>query len=191
VEAATVRRIADRTGWDVLAAPGTGTPGAASDRISAVVSAPAGGDPLGTLRTLADWPGTAVLVSPPQRDVGALSRTLRSLGRIRDAAPGVTVVGGTPVSTVIDELRDDVHVRDFAARLLEPLLDYDHRHDGDLVETTAAVLRHPSSRSAVAEDLHLSRTSLYSRIATIERLLGMDLGDGETQFALGLALRTR
>jgi purine catabolism regulator len=132
-----------------------------------------------------------VLVSPPQRDVGALSRTLRSLGRIRDAAPGVTVVGGTPVSTVIDELRDDVHVRDFAARLLEPLLDYDHRHDGDLVETTAAVLRHPSSRSAVAEDLHLSRTSLYSRIATIERLLGMDLGDGETQFALGLALRTR
>jgi len=53
------------------------------------------------------------------------------------------------------------------------------------------VLRHPSSRSAVAEDLHLSRTSLYSRIATIERLLGMDLGDGETQFALGLALRTR
>jgi purine catabolism regulator len=199
VEAATVRRIADRTGWDVLAAPGSVTPGsatgptsgAASDRISAVVSAPAGGDPLGTLRTLADWPGTAVLVSPPQRDVGALSRTLRSLGRIRDAAPGVTVVGGTPVSTVIDELRDDVHVRDFAARLLEPLLDYDHRHDGDLVETTAAVLRHPSSRSAVAEDLHLSRTSLYSRIATIERLLGMDLGDGETQFALGLALRTR
>jgi purine catabolism regulator len=190
VDAPTVRRIADRTGWDVLAAPLTGST-AESGRVSAVVSAPAGGDPLGALRTLADWPGSTVLVSPPQREVGALSRTLRSLGRVRTGGPGVTVVGGTPVSTVIDELRDDVHVRDFAARLLEPLTAYDRRHEGDLVETTAAVLRHPSSRSAVAEDLHLSRTSLYSRIATIERLLGVDLNDGEVQFALGLALRTR
>ncbi|MDN5683289.1 helix-turn-helix domain-containing protein [Corynebacterium glyciniphilum] len=48
----------------------------------------------------------------------------------------------------------------------------------------------PTSRSAAAAELHLSRTSLCSRLSTIERLLGADLALEDTQFALGLALRT-
>lgn len=186
VDAVAVRRIADLTGWDVLASPDVVVAG----RVSAVLSAPVGGDPLGNLRSLTDWPGTVSLASPPQREAADLARSLRALSRVSTAEPGLTVIGGTPLSTVVGDLSDDVHVRNFATDLLEPLHTHDARHDGDLVPTLAAVLRHPSSRSAAAEELHLSRTSLYSRIATIERLLGMDLTDGETQFALGLALRT-
>lgn len=192
VTAQEVRRIADRTGWDVLAAPGVLNAGAAqdvSDRIWAVVSAPVGGDPQGTLRALADWPGTSVLVSPVRRGAGDLARALRSLSRVTVAPAGVTVVGGTPVTTLVDELSADVHVRDFARWLLGPLLDHDARHGGDLVGTLRVVLENPTSRSAAASALHLSRTSLYARIGTVERLLGMDLADGEVQFALGLAVR--
>lgn len=194
VDATAVRRIADRTGWDVLAAPGDVTEGAATDltdRIWAVVSAPVGGDPLSMLKSLTDWPGAAVLLSPVRRDASDLARALRSLSRVTEAEPGVTVIGGTPVSTLVDSLSADVHVRDFSRWLLGPLVDHDARHGGDLVETLRVVLEHPASRSAAATALHLSRTSLYARIATIERLLDMDLADGEVQFALGLAVRVR
>jgi len=195
MDAVTVRRIADRTGWDVLAAPGevhdSEASGDPADRIWAVVSAPVGGDPLSMLKSLTDWPGAAVLLSPVRRDASDLARALRSLSRVTEAEPGVTVIGGTPVSTLVDSLSADVHVRDFSRWLLGPLVDHDARHGGDLVETLRVVLEHPASRSAAATALHLSRTSLYARIATIERLLDMDLADGEVQFALGLAVRVR
>lgn len=196
MDAVAVRRIADRTGWDVLAAPGDINEGAGaaadlSDRIWAVVSAPAGGDPLSMLKSLTDWPGAAVLLSPVRRDASDLARALRSLSRVTEVELGVTVIGGTPVSTLVDSLSADVHVRDFSRWLLGPLVDHDARHGGDLVETLRVVLEHPASRSAAATALHLSRTSLYARIATIERLLDMDLADGEVQFSLGLAVRVR
>lgn len=190
----TVRRIAAHTGWDILAAPASGPDAQHPGRVAAIVSAPSGGDVRSTLSAALAAAGIApdvpVLVSPVRHEVAELARALRSLERIPHAAPGVTAVGATPVSTLMDELSDDVHVRDFGDRVLAPVHDYDRRHDGDLLATLAAVVRHPSSRSAAAAELHLSRTSLYSRIATVERLLGMDLNDGDAQFTLNLALRT-
>ncbi|MBU4464507.1 MAG: helix-turn-helix domain-containing protein, partial [Actinobacteria bacterium] len=38
---------------------------------------------------------------------------------------------------------------------------------------------------------HLSRSVFYQRLALIEELLGVDLGDGETQAALHVAVLTR
>lgn len=191
VDPGTARAVAGRTGWDVLAASAPEHP----ERVAAIMSAPAGEDMHATIESLsrratgipADSP---VLVSRVCAEVAELVRALRGLARVQEAPAGVHEVGATPVSTLMHELSDDVHVREFGDRLLEPLRSYDSRHAGDLTDTVAAVLRHPSSRSAVAAELHLSRTSLYSRIATIERLLGLELNDGETQFALGLALRT-
>lgn len=192
VDAARVREITARTGWDVLAARATEHPG----RVCAVVSAPSGGDVYTTLTAATPWAdaqqgnGVALLVSPVRHDVPGLARAVRALARIPHATPGITATGTTAVAALMDELSDDVQVRHFGDRLLEPLREHDARHSTDLIQTVRAVVRHPTSRSAAAAELHLSRTSLYSRINTIERLLGADLAQEDTQFALGLALRT-
>lgn len=192
VTPATVRTIAAPTGWDVLAARSQEHP----DRISAVISAPSGGDIFTALSAAAPWADVrtsadiAVLVSPVLHDVPELARALRTLERLPRPAPGITTTGTTAVSALMNSLSDDVQVRHFGDRLLEPLRVHDARHSTDLIQTVGAVVRHPTSRSAAAAELHLSRTSLYSRISTIERLLDADLALEDTQFALGLALRT-
>lgn len=70
------------------------------------------------------------------------------------------------------------------------MLLHDARNDSDLMLTLSTLLEHPTSRSAAAQKLHLSRTALYSRIATIERLLAVDLNKGEDFFGLTLAVRS-
>lgn len=96
----------------------------------------------------------------------------------------------TPLENLLLTLRDDVRVQHYVNSTLDPLILYDKNHHGDLLETLAAVLANPTSRKAAADQLHLSRTALYGRIATIERLLHMNLSDGETMFSLSLALKS-
>lgn len=187
-----VRAITAHTGWDILAARSQEY----ADRISAVISAPSGGDIFTALSAATPWADArtstdiSVLVSPVLHDVPELARALRTLERLPRPAPGITTTGTTAVSALMNSLSDDVQVRYFGDRLLEPLRVHDARHHTDLIRTAGAVVRHPTSRSAAAAELHLSRTSLYSRISTIERLLDADLAEEDTQFALGLALRT-
>jgi purine catabolism regulator len=75
--------------------------------------------------------------------------------------------------------------------MLAPLVEHDLNRGGDLLEVLAAVLTHPANRTAAAAASHLSRSVFYQRITLIERLLGVDLDDGETQTALHLALLVR
>ncbi|WKD61352.1 Purine catabolism regulatory protein [Corynebacterium ciconiae DSM 44920] len=91
---------------------------------------------------------------------------------------------------VITDLHGDVRAQAFAESTLGPLLIHDARNDSDLLSTLRVLVHHPTSRSAAAAELHVSRTALYSRIATIERLLQADLSDGHQFFALALALKT-
>ncbi|RNE49314.1 PucR family transcriptional regulator [Corynebacterium alimapuense] len=95
------------------------------------------------------------------------------------------------IDGLMHSLRGDVRVQAFVDSTLEPLILHDDRNGTDLLQTLEAILRFPTSRSAAADALHLSRTALYSRISTIERLLKVDLGDGNTQFTLALAIRAR
>ncbi|MDO5099486.1 MAG: PucR family transcriptional regulator [Corynebacterium sp.] len=106
------------------------------------------------------------------------------------AAITVVPLSRTPVEYLLLHLRDDVRIQEYVATTLEPLLNHDHKNSGDLLDTLHAVISNPTSRTAAAEQLHLSRTALYARIATIERLLGIDLADGDAVFAISLALRS-
>ncbi|UUT35971.1 helix-turn-helix domain-containing protein [Microbacterium elymi] len=75
--------------------------------------------------------------------------------------------------------------------MLAPLIEHDLARDGDLLDVLAAALSHPANRTAAASASHLSRSVFYQRFAQIERLLDVDLDDGETQTALHLALLVR
>lgn len=91
---------------------------------------------------------------------------------------------------LVNYLHQDVRVQEFGETTLQLLLLHDARNDSDLMLTLSPLLEHPTSRSAAAQELHLSRTALYSRIATIERLLAVDLNKGEDFFGLSLAVRS-
>lgn len=91
---------------------------------------------------------------------------------------------------LVNYLHQDVRVQEFGETTLQPVLLHDARNDSDFMLTLSTLLEHPTSRSAAAQELHLSRTALYSRIATIERLLTVDLNKGEDFFGLSLAVRS-
>lgn len=94
-----------------------------------------------------------------------------------------------PIDQLMEQLRDDVRIQEFAFNTLDPLIEHDGKNGTDLLRTLRVVLAYPHSRSAAAEELHLSRTSLYSRIGLIESLLKVDILEEETFFALNLAIR--
>ncbi|MGV0742088.1 PucR family transcriptional regulator [Mycolicibacterium sp. XJ870] len=89
---------------------------------------------------------------------------------------------------LITLLQDDPRVQKFAETELRALL----IHDADHGENDMAVLRGylelAGNKSAVAKRLHLSRPALYSRLASIQRRLGVDLDDGESMTSLHVAL---
>jgi PucR family transcriptional regulator, purine catabolism regulatory protein len=85
-------------------------------------------------------------------------------------------------------LHDDPRVQNFAETELKALLLHDAHHG----ETNVAVLRGylelAGNKSALAKSLHLSRPALYGKLASIQRILGVDLDDGESMTSLHVAL---
>jgi hypothetical protein len=73
-----------------------------------------------------------------------------------------------------------------AHQLLAPL----GQSTGDLLRTLDVYLDAESSLSETAAILGIHRNTVADRIARIERLLEVDLGDAETRLALHLAVRT-
>jgi purine catabolism regulator len=105
--------------------------------------------------------------------------------------PVVRRADARPLVRLVANLRGDHRLLEHGERMLAPLIEHDLGRGGDLLEVLWAVLSHPANRTAAAAASHVSRSVFYQRIALIERLLGMDLDDGETQTALHLALLAR
>jgi purine catabolism regulator len=83
---------------------------------------------------------------------------------------------------------DDERLQSFSDRELGPLRAADRSQGGRLEQALRALLDHPASKSAAAASISISRPVLYERLAQVERLLGVDLDDGETRASLHLAL---
>lgn len=106
------------------------------------------------------------------------------------SGPVLSWVSRDRIEGIIGTLHQDVRAQAFAESLLAPLLLHDEQTGSDLIGTLAVLLHHPTSRSAAAEKLHLSRAAFYTRFATIECLLDTDLADGDQLFRLALVLHT-
>ncbi|NUW40130.1 helix-turn-helix domain-containing protein [Nonomuraea rhodomycinica] len=79
--------------------------------------------------------------------------------------------------------------RSFAARLLGPLVDYDRRHQSELVRTLATFLDCAGSWNACGERLHVHVNTVRYRIGRVEELTGRDLSSMADRVDLFLALR--
>ncbi len=88
------------------------------------------------------------------------------------------------LATVPDDVR-----RSFAGRLLDPLFDYDRRHQAELVRTLATFLDCAGSWNACAERLHVHVNTVRYRIRRVEDLTAKDLSSMPDRVDLFLALR--
>lgn len=89
---------------------------------------------------------------------------------------------------LIAELQDDERLVAFAESELGPLWAHDGPDHAELLALLRSYLSHRGNKSAVAEDVHLSRQTLYGRLRRLETLLGVSLDDAESATSLGVAL---
>ncbi|OMC37364.1 hypothetical protein A5740_05105 [Mycobacterium sp. GA-1841] len=95
------------------------------------------------------------------------------------------------VDRLLWSIRDQSALRSFVRTSLDPLIEHDHAHGTQLVDTLRVLCENPGQKSEAARRLHVERQTLYYRIGRIESLLGVDLSQGATLSALYLALRAR
>ncbi|WP_205315372.1 PucR family transcriptional regulator, partial [Nonomuraea lactucae] len=79
--------------------------------------------------------------------------------------------------------------RSFAARVLAPLIDYDRRHQSDLVRTLGTFLDCSGSWNVCARRMHLHVNTVRYRIRRVEELTGRDLSAMADRVDFFLALR--
>jgi DNA-binding PucR family transcriptional regulator len=81
--------------------------------------------------------------------------------------------------------------RSFAERLLAPLVDYDRRHQSDLVKTLGTFLDCAASWQTCARLMHVHVNTVRYRIRRVEELTGRDLSAMADRVDFFLALRAR
>ena len=85
-------------------------------------------------------------------------------------------------------LRGDPRLADFAEREIGPLLGYDASHGTTLASVLAAYLESGGNKAEAAQRAHLARPTLYERLRHIERVLGVSLDSAESRTSLHVAL---
>ena len=85
-------------------------------------------------------------------------------------------------------IRTDPRVQAFAETELRGLLDHRARHGDDTYDVLRKFLELGGNKSELAKHLHMSRPTLYAKLATIEGLLGVDLDDAESRTSLHTAV---
>jgi len=127
-------------------------------------------------------------------DFTSADRTMREAHQVLNALPATAERGtvhhliDTHVRGLLTMLNGDERLEAFSNRELSPLRAVDQAHQGRLEQALRAVLDHPSSKSAAAASLSVSRPVLYERLAQVERALRVDLNEGETRTSLHLAM---
>jgi purine catabolism regulator len=112
------------------------------------------------------------------------------------AAPAPNGAPGHRVATVADlgsqrlllARQEDAALEAISRGLLGPVLDYDHRHHGDLLTSLRAFLEHNGNWEAAARALAVHRHTLRYRIRRVAELTGRDLDAAADRVEFWLAL---
>ncbi|HEX3791368.1 MAG TPA: PucR family transcriptional regulator ligand-binding domain-containing protein [Pseudonocardiaceae bacterium] len=136
-------------------------------------------------------PDALVCVGSEVDDLVDIARSFREASRVAEAAlPGKPFhqLSDIGLRELLYALREDVRIQDYVERRLGRLIDYDARHNADLVDTLHHYLDAAGNKTVAARRGDLSRQTLYQRLRTIERLLDCDLESGEQRTTLHVAL---
>ncbi|ASF06103.1 putative CdaR family transcriptional regulator [Nocardia brasiliensis NBRC 14402] len=99
--------------------------------------------------------------------------------------------GDVRLRGLLSLIRNEPGVQRFAETELSALLRYDIRQGADLTGTLRQFLDLAGNKTELARRLTISRPTLYERLARIERILAVDLEDGESRTSLHAALLIR
>ncbi|MEB3103687.1 XylR N-terminal domain-containing protein [Ferviditalea candida] len=77
----------------------------------------------------------------------------------------------------------------YAARQLKKLIDYDHAHNGQLIQTLYMYLTHECNFQHTARAMNLSLSGLKYRLQRLREVGNVDLENPDTRFDLQLAIR--
>lgn len=128
-------------------------------------------------------------------DAESVARVLASLEQALDLAEVGDLPEGAvhwvvrhPLVRFVSALRGDHRLLEHGENLLAPVLAAPAARRRDLLAALSAIVAHPGNRTAAAAAAHVSRSVFYQRLDLAERVLGVDLDDGEVLAALHLAL---
>ncbi|UKD51814.1 PucR family transcriptional regulator [Amycolatopsis sp. FU40] len=128
----------------------------------------------------------------PVRRLGELPAALQEAVHVADVespgAPGLRRAGDLGVRGLLWWLREHPRLHEFTEAQLRPLLTLPEPRASRAFATLRAFVESGYSMTEFAKALNLSRPAAYSRLATIERLLGVDLSDPDTRLSLHLAV---
>lgn len=121
----------------------------------------------------------------------------RELGRASDAVMAARATAPSlwrdarrgSLVDLLYALRRSSELLAFAREQLGSLFEASEPRGRELLQTLEAYLASSGGKAQAARALHLSRQSLYLRLARIEALLGVDLDDPEALLTLHLAVR--
>ncbi|MGY4709445.1 PucR family transcriptional regulator [Mycolicibacterium sp. CBM1] len=85
-------------------------------------------------------------------------------------------------------IRADPRVQAFAETELAGLLAHRAKHGDDYFDLLRSFLDAGGNKAELARVLHMSRPTLYSRLDTLQRIVGMDLDDAESRTSLHVAM---
>lgn len=85
-------------------------------------------------------------------------------------------------------LNRHVNLQELVCEYLEPVIEYDQKYNGKLMETLKTYLACNGSKQETAKRLYIVRQTLYHRIEKLEKLLGEDFMDHEKRLAIEFML---
>lgn len=89
---------------------------------------------------------------------------------------------------IIGLLQESTNLQEIIAEYLQPLIDYDRKHHGNLLETLKVFLQCNGSKKETARKLYIVRQTLYHRLSKIEQLLGEDFLKPDKRLAIELMI---
>jgi purine catabolism regulator len=156
------------------------------------------GDVIGARVRHAHGVAAVVAVGPPAGDVVDAVGGLGEAAHVAEVAVGMTTATGggrsyfrasdVRLRGLLSLLREDPRVQSFAETELRALLTSPDTAEPSNLTILREYLAAAGNKAALAQRLHISRPSLYKRLATIERTLGVDLDDAESMTSLHVAL---
>jgi PucR family transcriptional regulator, purine catabolism regulatory protein len=120
--------------------------------------------------------------------LGEAAHVAEVAGAMRGDVPAYFRASDVRLRGLLSLLRDDPRIQSFAETELKALVTSDAEDGGSNLVVLREYLRLAGNKAALAKSLNTSRPALYKRLATIQRLLGVDLDDGESMTSLHVAM---
>ncbi|MFL6563111.1 MAG: helix-turn-helix domain-containing protein, partial [Bacillus sp. (in: firmicutes)] len=89
---------------------------------------------------------------------------------------------------LISQMSKHINLQELAAEYLQPVIQYDQKFNGKLLETLKVYLECNGSKQEAASKLFIVRQTLYHRLQKLENILGEDFMDHEKRVAIEFML---